>query len=196
MAVTINGERVTVPPGSTVIDAMRAVGDETVRVDPGADGVADEADVPALCYYDRDGDCSDQIGPRSACRTCMVETDEHGLVPSCSYPPSEVGRLSLNGSPVIKSEGKDAIVSAAATSISPTPSRIRRADLGLGDTACHGPCNSGKREPRLAIIGGSRRLALGHVVADFLTKFVPRFVEPVRRFRFPAGDVLMDTVVL
>ncbi len=87
--VTINGEHVTVPPGSTVIDAMQAVSDETVRVDPGADGVADEADVPALCYYDRDGDCSDEIGPRSACRTCMVETDEHGLVPSCSYPAED-----------------------------------------------------------------------------------------------------------
>ncbi|ADB63519.1 formate dehydrogenase, alpha subunit (plasmid) [Haloterrigena turkmenica DSM 5511] len=87
--VTINGEPVTVPPGSTVIDAMQAVSDETVSVDPGEDGVDDDADVPALCYYDRDGDCSGEIGPRSECRTCMVETDEHGLVPSCSFPAEE-----------------------------------------------------------------------------------------------------------
>ncbi|WP_323173469.1 formate dehydrogenase subunit alpha [Natrialba sp. PRR66] len=87
--VTINGEPVTVPPDSTVIDAMQAVSDEMVSVDPGADGVEDDVDVPALCYYDRDGDCSGEIGPRSECRTCMVETDEHGLVPSCSFPAED-----------------------------------------------------------------------------------------------------------
>jgi formate dehydrogenase major subunit len=87
--VTIDGEPVTVPPGSTIIDAMQELDDDVVSVDPGADGVADDADVPALCYYDREGDCSDEIGPRSACRTCMVETDDHGLVPSCSYPAED-----------------------------------------------------------------------------------------------------------
>ncbi|MDJ1433777.1 formate dehydrogenase subunit alpha [Halostagnicola sp. A-GB9-2] len=86
--VTINGKPVTVPPGSTIIDAMQTVDDETVNVNPGADAI-DDADVPALCYYDRDGDCSGEIGPRSECRTCMVETDEHGLVPSCSFPADE-----------------------------------------------------------------------------------------------------------
>ncbi|NUB93509.1 formate dehydrogenase subunit alpha [Haloterrigena sp. SYSU A121-1] len=86
--VTIDGEPVTVPPGSTIIDAMQTVDDETVSVDPGADAI-DDADVPALCYYDRDGDCSGEIGPRSECRTCMVETDEHGLVPSCSFPAED-----------------------------------------------------------------------------------------------------------
>ncbi|MFB6255907.1 MAG: 2Fe-2S iron-sulfur cluster-binding protein, partial [Haloplanus sp.] len=87
--VTVDGERVTVPPGSTVIDALRAVDDANVRVDPGADGVADDADVPALCYYDRESDAGDLIGPRSECRTCMVETEEHGLVPSCSFPADD-----------------------------------------------------------------------------------------------------------
>ncbi|MFC6764676.1 formate dehydrogenase subunit alpha [Natrinema soli] len=87
--VTINSEPVTVPPDSTVIDAMQAVSDETVSVDPGADGVDDDTDVSALCYYDRDGDCSGEIGPRSECRTCMVETEEHGLVPSCSFPAED-----------------------------------------------------------------------------------------------------------
>ncbi|MFB6304784.1 MAG: 2Fe-2S iron-sulfur cluster-binding protein, partial [Haloferacaceae archaeon] len=87
--VTVDGERVTVPAGSTVIDALRAVDDDVVRVDPGADGVADDADVPALCYYDRESDCGDAIGPRSECRTCMVETEAHGLVPSCSFPAED-----------------------------------------------------------------------------------------------------------
>ncbi len=87
--VTVDGVPVTVPQGSTVIDAMQAVDDDVVAVDPGADGVEDDADVPALCYYDREGDASDEIGPRSECRTCMVETEEHGLVPSCSFPAED-----------------------------------------------------------------------------------------------------------
>ncbi|QLK25832.1 formate dehydrogenase subunit alpha [Natrinema zhouii] len=87
--VTVNGEPVTVPEGATVIDAMQSVDDDVVSVDPGADGVEDDADVPALCHYDRGGDCSDEIGPRSECRTCMVETEEHGLVPSCSFPAED-----------------------------------------------------------------------------------------------------------
>ena len=39
----------------------------------------------ALCSYDDE----DQIGPRSECRTCMVDTEEHGLVPSCSFPAED-----------------------------------------------------------------------------------------------------------
>ncbi|WP_227377555.1 formate dehydrogenase subunit alpha [Haladaptatus halobius] len=87
--VTVNGEPVTVPAGSTIIDAMKSVSDETVTTASGADGVDDDADVPALCYYDHEGDCSDQIGPRSECRTCMVETEAHGLVPACSFPAED-----------------------------------------------------------------------------------------------------------
>jgi Uncharacterized anaerobic dehydrogenase len=86
--VTVDGREVTVPKGSTLVDAIEAVDDDVVHVDPGADGIED-ADVPALCHYDREGDCSDEIGPRSECRTCMVETDEHGLVPSCSFPAED-----------------------------------------------------------------------------------------------------------
>jgi len=86
--VTVDGHDVTVPAGSTVVDAMEAVEDWVVQVDAGADGIED-ADVPALCYYDRDGDMSELIGPRSECRTCMVDTDDHGLVPSCSFPAED-----------------------------------------------------------------------------------------------------------
>ncbi|MFC6768020.1 molybdopterin-dependent oxidoreductase [Natrinema soli] len=73
--VTIDGQPVAVSPGSTLIDAL-----ETVDTD---------ADVPALCYYDRDTEQSDEIGPRSTCRTCMVETDEYGTVPACSFPAED-----------------------------------------------------------------------------------------------------------
>jgi formate dehydrogenase major subunit len=87
--LTVDGREVTVPPGSTLVDAMEALPDSVVAVGPGADGLEDDADVPALCHYDRPGDCSDEIGPRSECRTCMVETDAHGLVPSCSFPAED-----------------------------------------------------------------------------------------------------------
>ncbi|WP_458207949.1 formate dehydrogenase subunit alpha [Haladaptatus sp. NG-SE-30] len=70
--LTVDGHAIAVPSGSTLIDAIEAV--ET-------DGY-----VPALCYYDRDTEQSEKIGPRSECRTCMVTTDEHGLVPACSFP--------------------------------------------------------------------------------------------------------------
>ncbi|WP_416838388.1 formate dehydrogenase subunit alpha [Haloferax sp. DFSO52] len=73
--LTIDGTPIAMPPGSTIIDAMEAV------------GTAD--DVPALCYYDRGTEQAENIGPRSECRTCMVETDEHGLVPSCSFPAED-----------------------------------------------------------------------------------------------------------
>ncbi|MXR52535.1 formate dehydrogenase subunit alpha [Halovenus sp. WSH3] len=87
--ITVDGHEVSLPPGSTVIDALERLDDDIVSVDPGVDGVAEETDVPALCHYDRGGDCADEIGPRSTCRTCMVETDEHGLVPSCSFPAED-----------------------------------------------------------------------------------------------------------
>jgi len=68
--VTVDGTEVTVAAGGTLIDAVEAV--ET------------DDSVPALCHYDRQ-----EIGPRSECRTCMVETDEHGVVPACSFPAED-----------------------------------------------------------------------------------------------------------
>ncbi|WP_254546328.1 formate dehydrogenase subunit alpha [Halomarina pelagica] len=73
--VTVDGTPVALPPGSTLIDAVNAVDTEGY--------------VPALCYYDRDTEQGDEIGPRSECRTCMVETEEYGLVPSCSFPAED-----------------------------------------------------------------------------------------------------------
>ncbi|WP_129116142.1 molybdopterin-dependent oxidoreductase [Halegenticoccus tardaugens] len=73
--VTVDGDPVAVSPGATLIDAL-----ETVDT---------ESDVPALCYYDRGTEQSDNIGPRGTCRTCMVETDEHGVVPACSFPAKD-----------------------------------------------------------------------------------------------------------
>ncbi|ELY96472.1 formate dehydrogenase subunit alpha [Natrialba taiwanensis] len=79
--ITVDGERLTMRPGSTVLDAI--------------EGTDAHQDVPALCHYERgdEGDSGDhgryEIGPRSECRTCMVETDAYGLVPSCSFPAED-----------------------------------------------------------------------------------------------------------
>jgi formate dehydrogenase major subunit len=74
--VTVDGTAVELPPGSTLLDAVEAL-----------DGSSDEGTaetVPALCQYGRE-----DIGPRSTCRTCMVETDTEGLVPACSHPAED-----------------------------------------------------------------------------------------------------------
>jgi len=69
-SLTVDGHDVSVAAGATLLDAVEAV--ET-----------DES-VPALCHYGREG-----IGPRSECRTCMVETDSAGVVPACSFPAED-----------------------------------------------------------------------------------------------------------
>ncbi|WP_306057442.1 formate dehydrogenase subunit alpha [Natronococcus wangiae] len=73
--LTVDGTAVAVPPGSTIIDALEST--ET------------NDEVAALCYYDRDTEQADQIGPRGECRTCTVQTNEHGLVPACSFPAED-----------------------------------------------------------------------------------------------------------
>jgi formate dehydrogenase major subunit len=71
--LTVDGETVVVPPGGTLLDAIEAAG----------------SDVPALCHYDRDTEAAEEIGPRTTCRTCVVETDEDGLVAACSTPATD-----------------------------------------------------------------------------------------------------------
>lgn len=66
-SLTVDGTVVDLPPESTLLDALHAV-------EPAGD-------VPALCHYGRA-----DIGPRSECRTCVVETAEYDLVPACSFP--------------------------------------------------------------------------------------------------------------
>jgi predicted molibdopterin-dependent oxidoreductase YjgC len=60
--MTIDGARVTVPAGSTILDACRAEG----------------IDTPTLCYLEN-------LTPVNACRVCVVEvTGSRVLVPACS----------------------------------------------------------------------------------------------------------------
>jgi len=74
LTVTVDGETVAVPRGATLLDAVEA-----------ADA---SEDVPALCHYDRDTEAAEEVGPRTTCRTCVVETAD-GLVPSCSHPATD-----------------------------------------------------------------------------------------------------------
>ncbi|MDS0300782.1 2Fe-2S iron-sulfur cluster-binding protein [Halogeometricum sp. S1BR25-6] len=73
--ITVDGQTVTLPEGATIYDAI--------------DEIEPDSSVPALCNYDEDNEDADRIGPRSECRTCMVDTDEHGMVPSCSFPAED-----------------------------------------------------------------------------------------------------------
>lgn len=60
--VTLDGETVSVPEGSTILEACTAVGKS----------------IPTLCY-------GDTLNPANACRVCMVEVEgSRTLVPSCS----------------------------------------------------------------------------------------------------------------
>jgi len=62
IALTIDGEPVTAPEGSTILDACRAQG----------------IDTPTLCY-------ADNLTPVNVCRVCVVEvTGSRVLVPACS----------------------------------------------------------------------------------------------------------------
>ena len=66
--LTVNGQPVTVPDGTTVLQAVRAAG----------------VDLPTLCHHDG-------LAPYGACRLCMVVITEpyHTLVASCAYPVEE-----------------------------------------------------------------------------------------------------------
>jgi predicted molibdopterin-dependent oxidoreductase YjgC len=62
ITITIDGEEVSVPEGSTILTACNAAGKNT----------------PTLCY-------GDTLTPKNACRVCMVELKgSRVLVPSCS----------------------------------------------------------------------------------------------------------------
>lgn len=62
--VTIDGQTVAVPAGSTILDAARSLG----------------IDTPTLCYLEN-------LTPVNVCRVCVVEvTGSRVLVPACSRP--------------------------------------------------------------------------------------------------------------
>lgn len=72
--VTVNGIAVSVPKGSTILEAARYAGVE----------------IPTLCYLK-------EINEIGACRICMVEaTGARGLVTACVYPVAEGMEIRTN----------------------------------------------------------------------------------------------------
>ncbi|MBQ3064758.1 MAG: (2Fe-2S)-binding protein [Clostridia bacterium] len=70
----VNGIAVSVPKGSTILEAARAAGVE----------------IPTLCYMK-------EINAIGACRICVVEaTGARGLVPACVYPVAEGMEIQTN----------------------------------------------------------------------------------------------------
>jgi predicted molibdopterin-dependent oxidoreductase YjgC len=67
ITLTIDGTEITVPTGTTILDACGGRG----------------GGIPTLCY-------GETITPKNACRVCMVEVDgSRALVPSCSRKVEE-----------------------------------------------------------------------------------------------------------
>lgn len=66
--LTVNGQPVTVPEGTKLLEAVRAVG----------------VDLPTLCHHEA-------LSPYGACRLCMVEitAPSNAIVASCTYPVEE-----------------------------------------------------------------------------------------------------------
>jgi predicted molibdopterin-dependent oxidoreductase YjgC len=64
--LTIDGEPVTAPAGSTILEACRAEG----------------IDIPTLCY-------GETLEPAGVCRMCVVDTGARTLTPSCSAKVSQ-----------------------------------------------------------------------------------------------------------
>ena len=76
--VKVNGIAVSVPKGSTILEAARAAGVE----------------IPTLCYMKE----KNEIG---ACRICVVEaTGARGLVTACVYPVTEGMEINTNSAKV------------------------------------------------------------------------------------------------
>ena len=72
--VKVNGIAVSVPEGSTALEAARAAGVE----------------IPTLCFLKG-------INEIGACRICVVEaSDARGLVASCVYPVKEGTEVATN----------------------------------------------------------------------------------------------------
>ena len=70
--LTINGKQVTVPAGSTILEAARQL----------------NIKIPTLCYWDKLG-CGISNQPAS-CRICVVEVERRrNLAPACATPVME-----------------------------------------------------------------------------------------------------------
>jgi predicted molibdopterin-dependent oxidoreductase YjgC len=99
VALTIDGEQVSVPEGSTILDATAAMGKS----------------IPTLCYLET-------LHPVNACRVCVVELEgSRVLVPSCSRKV-EAGMVVRTNSERVKHSRKMVLeFLASSVDLSTTP---------------------------------------------------------------------------
>jgi formate dehydrogenase major subunit len=78
--ITINGQKYSVPAGSTVLEAAQQVG----------------VDIPTLCHHPA-------LAPIGACRICLVEVKgQRVLQPACTFPISEGMEIQTESPQVVK----------------------------------------------------------------------------------------------
>lgn len=83
IALTIDGEKIAVPEGTTILQAARLL----------------QKDVPTICYHPH-------FTPPSLCRMCVVEVENSRvLVPACSRP-CEPGMIVQTDSPRVRQARK------------------------------------------------------------------------------------------
>jgi predicted molibdopterin-dependent oxidoreductase YjgC len=117
VALALDGETVTVPEGSTILDACRAAG----------------KDIPTLCY-------GDTLTPVNACRVCMVEVEgSRVLVPSCSRRVEE-GMVVTTESDRARAARKMVLeFLGSSVDLSTTPGVAEWNDLYGADPSRYGP---------------------------------------------------------
>jgi predicted molibdopterin-dependent oxidoreductase YjgC len=117
ISLTIDGQQVSVPEGSTILDATAAMG----------------TTIPTLCYLET-------LHPVNACRVCVVELEgSRVLVPSCSRP-AEAGMVVHTNSDRVRHSRKMVLeFLASSVDLSTTPNVTDWLDEYDGRPARYGP---------------------------------------------------------
>lgn len=88
--LTIDGQAVSVPEGSTILEAARQL----------------NLDIPTLCYLKLEQ--SRYLNQVASCRVCVVEVEgRRNLAPSCATPVAEGMKVVTNSRRVLSSRRKN-----------------------------------------------------------------------------------------
>lgn len=130
--LTIDGEPVTVPEGSTILDACRQLG----------------RDIPTLCWLET-------LHPVNVCRICVVELEgSRALVPACSRPVTAGMQVRTDSPRVMHSRKMVLEFLASSVDLSTTPDVERWLEQYGCDPDRYGPpappAEAGERDHRPA----------------------------------------------
>lgn len=117
LELTIDGTKVSVPEGATLLDACKALG----------------VDTPTLCY-------AENLTPVNVCRVCVVELEgARTLVPSCSRK-AEAGMVVKTDSQRVRTSRKLVLeLLGSSVDLSTTPSLVQWLIHYAADPARFGP---------------------------------------------------------